>query len=67
MISTSPKAMQPILKNIEHSVNLAKRLRCLNMFITETFDDAIAKASKLSTSEATSENGKVNFFDEVLV
>lgn len=58
MILASPK-MHPIVKNIEHSVNLAKRLRCLNMFITETFDDALARAARLATSDATpAERGK---------
>lgn len=58
MISASPKTAGQVVRNIEKSISLAKKLRCLNMFITDTFDDALVKAGKLDVDGVPADNGE---------
>lgn len=42
------KCSSKIIADIEHRIDLAKRLKALNIFITETFEEALKQSQSLS-------------------
>lgn len=44
MAMVGRRTVVDVMEKIERAIEAAKKLRCLNMFITETFDDAQKQA-----------------------